>query len=27
LPAVATALLFVLGGQIKRLSPAPVGVK
>ena len=27
LPAVATALLFVLGGQIKRLSPAPVGVE
>jgi len=27
LPAVATALLFVLGGRIKRLSPAPVGVQ
>ena len=27
LPAVATALLFVLGGRIKRLSPAPVGVE
>ena len=27
LPAVATALLFVLGGRIKRLSPAAVGVK
>lgn len=27
LPAVGTVLLFVLGGRIKRLSPAPVDVK